>query len=103
MRQPRRVYDEEFMRNAVELSLKEGHSVISVSRDLGMPEKTLKNWRARNKQQVQGALKFTAPCDLQQQVVELQRKLEHVELQRDILKKALAICSSESEPARFTQ
>ncbi len=89
------------MRNAVELSLRDGKTIASVAQDLGIPAKTLKNWRLRSAKQVEQASKPQGVSDLEIQVVELQRQLKHVEYQRDILKKALAICSSAIEPEKY--
>ena len=103
MGQQRRDYDEEFICNAVELSLQDGKTVVSVAKDLGIPFNTLRNWRARNIKQVEQASKPKEFLDLESQVTELQRQLRHVELQRDILKKALAICSSPIVPEKHTR
>ena len=103
MGQQRRGYDEEFISNAVELSHQEGKTVVSVARDLGIPFKTLRNWRARNVKQVEQASQPKEFSDLESQNAELRRQLKHMELQRDILKKALAICSSPIEPDKFTR
>ena len=98
---PYKRYDDEFKRNAVELLETSGRPMAEVAGDLGIPYKTLERWRA----------KFRSPCAAspkpekspqlasseQAELKELRRRLAHTERERDILKKALAICSREEK------
>lgn len=96
-------YDDEFKRNAVELLESSGRPISEVAGDLGIPYKTLERWRGKFRQR-DGSGK-PAKADKAPQVAqaelaelrELRRKLAHTERERDILKKALAICSREEK------
>ena len=94
-------YDEDFKRNAVELHESSGRSISEVAGDLGIPYKTLERWRTKYRSRSPkdpGASKIpeVAQSELAE-LKELRRKLAHTERERDILKKALAICSREEK------
>ncbi len=88
-------YDDEFKRNAVELLESSGRSISEISGDLGIPYKTLERWRGLHRRGIikpsgaPGPEADPASAELK----ELRRKLANAEMDRDILKKALAICS----------
>jgi transposase len=95
--QPYRRYDEEYKRNAVELLESSGRPIAEVASDLGVPYKTLERWKARyRRERTLTGKSPSQPAD--RQMEQLRRKLAHVERERDILKKALAICSRELDP-----
>jgi transposase len=95
--QPFKRYDEEFKRNAVELMESSGRPIAEVASDLGLPYKTLERWKAKYRRE--RTLPGKARSQPEDRVLEqLRRKLAHVERERDILKKALAICSRELDP-----
>ncbi len=80
----RRQYDEEFKASAVQMLLN-GRSVSDVSRSLGVNENLLRKWKSRVPEKV---------VSLDQQEFErLQRYVKQLEMERDILKKALSIFS----------
>ena len=80
----RRQYDEEFKASAVQMLLN-GRSVADVSRSLGVNENLLRKWKSRVPEKV---------VSLDQQEFErLQRYVKQLEMERDILKKALSIFS----------
>lgn len=84
----RRRYDAEFKANALKL-LEDGRSVCSVAESLGIQESLLYAWRRK-------ASKIEEPSsmeDLEQEMKRLRKRLKTVELERDILKKALSIFS----------
>jgi len=76
-----RKYDEEFKREAVR-KVFDGQSVASVSRELGVSENQIHNWKKRIKD---------ANTPVENEVIALKRKLREVEMERDILKKAALI------------
>ena len=93
-----RKYDQEFKENAVGLIQSSGKAVKAVADELGMPEKTLGAWNRRFKKGVMmgvihGQHRSVLPMD--GEVERLRRQVAYLERQRDILKKALAICSQE--------
>lgn len=82
----RRKYDEEFKRNALKM-IEQGQPVRSVALALGVAEGQLHKWRRVARQR-------SSPSD--QEVAQLRARLRQVELERDILKKALSIFSRQS-------
>jgi transposase-like protein len=100
--QPRRGYDDEFINNAVELVRTSGKAVRTVALELGIPWKTLRNWCAKHPSNQAASPSSHPPLSSSDQQLalenqQLRRRLAQAELQRDILKKALAICSQEPE------
>ena len=76
-----RKYDDEFKQQAVKKIL-DGQSVASLSRELGVAESLLHKWKRA---------KIETSSDLEKEVLELKKKLREVEMERDILKKAVLI------------
>lgn len=76
-----RKYDNEFNQQAVKKIL-DGQSVASVSRELGVAEGVLHNWKKA---------KLASNSDSGQELMELKKRLREVEMERDILKKATLI------------
>ena len=90
----KRCYDNEFKQNAVNLYINGNTSLAAVSRNLGIPTTTLSTWVTELKNKGEGC--FTAPKELSPQekvIVDLQKQVADLKMQRDILKKALAIFS----------
>jgi transposase len=76
-----RKYDDEFKRQAVRKILA-GQSVASVSRELGVAEGVLHNWKKA---------KLEKSSSAEQEVLELKKRLKEVEMENEILKKAALI------------
>ena len=90
---PRR-YDLEFKINAVRLVIEEGLTVNQASHDLGVGLSTLERWISEHKQH--GAAAFPGKGRLRPDDAKLksmEREIEVLRRERDILKKALAIFS----------
>jgi transposase len=86
----RRRYSDELKMEAVQMML-DGHSAQSVVDRLGLSgTNILYSWKA--KYQASGGGDGTSPV-ADSQVEELRREIRRLELERDILKKALAILS----------
>ena len=88
-----RSYDREFKLNAIEL-YKKGKSGTEVCRDLGIPESTFWGWLAEYKEN--GAKSFAGSGNIKEankDLYQLQKELDEAKMERDILKKALAIFS----------
>jgi transposase len=84
----RRTFDREFKEQAVRMLL-DGHSVQSVSENLGVDNTNLLyRWKKEVLQE-----SGPAAASLDARVRQLEEQLRHVERERDILKKALAIFS----------
>jgi len=97
-----RSYDREFKREAVQLVVEEDRKAAEVERNLGISRGTVSRWvREMREDTVQafpgkGHLK---PRD--EELRTLKRELEQVKRERDILKKAVAIFST--EPNRYSR
>lgn len=76
-----RKYDDEFKRQAVKKILA-GQAVASVSRELGVAEGILHNWKKA---------KLVNSSSAEQEVSELKKRLKEVEMENEILKKAALI------------
>ena len=81
----RRKYDEEFKRDALKM-IDNGQTVRSVAESLGVGENLLHKWKRTNR---------AGASDLERENLELRAKNRQLELERDILKKALGIFSRE--------
>ncbi len=98
--QQRRKYDPDFKRNSVQLTEEPGRTVADVAENLGISKDLLYRWRRA--QRVNKELAFPgngreALTSQQQEIRELEKKLKNAEMERDILKKAMAIFSRASE------
>ncbi len=76
-----RKYDKEFKQQAIKKII-DGQSVASVSRELGVAENLLHNWKKA---------RSTTSSDLERENMELKKRLKEAEMERDILKKAALI------------
>ena len=98
--QKRRRYDAEFKRNAVALADEPGRSVSEVEESLGITQGLIYRWQKQLN--TQGALAFPgngieALTPEQKKIRELEKKLRDSEIEREILKKAVAIFSKASK------
>ena len=98
--QQRRKYDPDFKRSAVQLTEEPGRTVASVAENLGISKDLLYRWRRA--QLVNKELAFPgngreALTSQQQKIRELEKRLKNAEMERDILKKAMAIFSRASK------
>ena len=95
MKKRNRTYSPSFKEKAVELSYVRG-SVKQVSEELDIPYSVLHRWR--KEQKTYGKNSFPGKgkpkqTDEQKQIASLKRQLKDMELERDILKKAISIFS----------
>jgi len=89
-------FDIEFKINAVRLIQEQGLTVKQASQDLGVGLSTLRRWVSEQKQH--GASAFPGKGNLRPEdnkLRSLERENETLRRERDILKKALAIFSSQ--------
>ena len=98
--QKRRKYDSEFRRNAVLLSEETGRTISEVADNLGINSDLIYRWRRQMREKGEvafpgnGKMSFTQE---QKRIHELEKKLKDTEMERDILKKAMAIFSRTSK------
>ena len=81
-----RKYDDEFKQQALTM-VRNGQSVRSVADALGISESLIHRWRR---------LSRNLPPAAGDEVEQLRRQLKQVEMERDILKKALSIFSRQT-------
>lgn len=104
MPRPHRNYDSGFRQEAVNLLLSSGRPLKQVALELGISANALRGWRDRalgkgrvaqaDAAQPQG--RSEAPlADAAGQIRRLQREVEYLRRQREILKKAISIVSGE--------
>lgn len=92
-RLPRRSYDAEFKRNTAKLYLSGNKSLSSLSADLDIPESTLHKWVVTYREKGKESFTVKELSAEEREMLELKRQLLDVKMERDILKKALAIFS----------
>lgn len=91
-----RTYDKEFKLNAVMLYLNSGRSYKEISEELGVPSNTLSGWVLSHKKDGEEAFPgkgHLKPSD--EDMAQLRKELAIAREERDILKKALGIFSSQ--------
>ncbi len=86
MRKLRR-YDEEFKREAIQLAKSSSKTKTEIAKNLGVPMATLHTWIAGSVEDKDG--KIITDSEIRR----LKRELADTKLERDILKKAVAIFS----------
>lgn len=105
MRKPRRFTDE-FKREAVALLQTSGRPLIQIARELGIQPSMLRNWRKIAGMPAGAALpsgmhatppQAGSPGEQSAEIARLKREVERLRMERDILKKTVAIFS---EPPR---
>ncbi len=88
----RRKYDQEFKRQAIQLCEQEGVTIAQIARELGIDVKLLYRWRAEVQRQGDSAFPGQGNVTVDEnEVRRLQRELARVQMERDILKKALGV------------
>jgi len=89
MRQNRK-YDDEFKREAIRLARSSNKSKVAIARDLGITPSTLHGWLNKSVETKDGQIVTDS------EITALRRRLADAEMERDILKKAVAIFSKPS-------
>jgi transposase-like protein len=87
-------FDRDFKMSAVKMVADGGHKAAEVARSLGIHQNQLYSWK--KKYSDQGEKAFPGKGHLTQ-LAALRRKLRDVEMERDILKKAVGIFSKTTE------
>ena len=98
--QQKRKYDPEFKKNAVLLSEEPGRTIPEVAENLGIKNDLLYRWRRQLRRNGEIAFPGHGKMALtpdQKRIRDLEKKLKDTEMERDILKKAMAIFSRTSK------
>lgn len=90
MRQTRK-YDDEFKKEAVRLIKAGGKPIAQIAKDLGISASTLHTWKYKSVEMPDGAIVTNS------EITRLRRELADAKMERDILKKAVAIFSVPSK------
>ena len=88
----RRKYDADFKNEVIKM-VASGRSVIEVSQALGIGENIIYRWKKQQRDASLDRIKGNKEVDVWQEVDQLRERLRQTEMERDILKKALAIFS----------
>lgn len=98
MSEKRKTYDKEFKLSAVKMIVEAGMSVSRVSKDLGINENSLHNWKRAYLLDQQNAFPGKGRMKPEEEELrKLKRELQIVKMERDILKKAIAFFAKEKE------
>jgi len=91
----RKLYGRDFKVNAVRLVLEGGQTMKEVAADLGVNYYTLAEWKNQYEKKggfaFPGSGKIVYATEVERENAELKKRLRRVEMERDILKKAMAI------------
>jgi transposase len=96
-----RRYDPEFKREAVRMVVEEGLGIREVERNLGITFGVLKGWVQKHQDHQDAAFSSrSAPESAEAELKRLRKENERLQRERDILKKAVAIFST--DPHRYS-
>lgn len=92
----RRTFTTEFKLEAAQLVTEQGYSIPQASRSLGIGETALRRWVNQLQLETQGITpKSKALTAEQQRIKELEARIDRLEREKSILKKATALLMSE--------
>ena len=97
MERPRRSFTEEYKHQAVELVMSSGRSITSVAKELGLRDSVLRRWVKQFAPQPTSAARRPATqatpmlADQASEIARLRQENERLRMERDILKKSIAI------------
>lgn len=96
MEKQRRSFTTEFKREASELVTRQGYTIIEASRSLGIGESVLRRWVKQLRQERLGITpQSKALTPEQQKIKELEARIDRLEREKVILKKATALLMAE--------
>jgi transposase len=95
MAETRRKFDEDFKQGAVRIVRETGKPIAQVARELGINEGTLGNWCARDRQR-RDAGRSGLEEDERAELVRLRRENAELAMQRDVLKRSVALWVNEA-------
>ena len=91
-------YNKDFKLRAVKLCLESDKHDAEIARDLGVHQTTLSTWKQKYlKNQKQAFSGYKEPDKFKEELKALKKELRIAREERDIFKKALAICNSEQK------
>ena len=93
----RRSFTEEYKRQAVGLVVSSGRSITAVGKELGLRDSVLRRWVEKLRQEPASATRRPTtqaspmPADQASEIARLREENERLRMERDILKKSIAI------------
>ena len=88
----RRKYTQEFKEQAVKLTHTSDKGVEQIAADLGIHSKMLGRWRREHQASGKGTVAFPGNGNVRdEELLNLRKALKQAEMERDILKKAVAL------------
>lgn len=103
MLENRRKYSAAFKREAIEYALHSDKSLVEIERELGITKGLLRQWTRRARIQGEKALKGEGEFSPEtEEIRRLKRENESLQLDNEILKKAIAICTQPPKPGTDT-
>lgn len=88
-------YPDQFRREAIELMRVSDKALGVLSKDLGVSEQTLRNWRRQA--QVDAGEREGLSSEEREELRVLRKRVRTLEMEREVLKKAAAFFARESE------
>ena len=95
MPEQRRRFSPQFKAEAVQMVLETGKPIAEVARDLGINEGTLGNWCAKDRRRRDGS-EAALSEDERAELVRLRRENAELAMQRDVLKRSVALWVNEA-------
>ena len=95
MAESRRKFDGDFRQGAVRIVRETGKPIAQVARELGINEGTLGNWCAKDRQPRDGGAAGLNE-DERAELVRLRRENAELAMQRDVLKRSVALWVTEA-------
>jgi len=96
MSETRRKHTKEFKLDAIALVQEQGYSVVRAAESLGINENMLRRWIKQHREQ--GGESFRGNGNVsaeQQRILELERQVRELKMEKEILKKAAAFFAKE--------
>ena len=96
-KRPRRSFSAEFKQDAVDLVVRQGYSFKAAADAVGVAAKSLRDWHAKLAPEPEPCDDDASTATLQDEIKRLRKRLQRVEMEREILKKATAYFARESQ------
>jgi transposase len=91
----RRKFDQDFRDGAVRIVRETGKPIAQVARDLGIHDGTLGNWVAADRRRRQAGSDAVSESE-RAELARLRREVAELRMQRDVLKRSLALWVTEA-------
>jgi transposase len=95
MAEARRKFDEDFRQGAIRIVRETGRPIAQVARELGINEGTLGNWCIKDRRSRAGSGEALSE-DERAELVRLRRENAELAMQRDVLKRSVALWVNEA-------